>query len=275
MAFRISGKFLRSVLTLSSRSSNVGSSNAVRNFGSIFSSSTKVNHLLASHRPAALRLSSSSRFSTDVALRDFLKEEIEAEKQVAKKQLGEEKAPVIPGFQLKTDEAEVTLTKTFKNEKITISFNVNDCVRPQEDAETGTMEKIPEDKEEPNITIFAEPSFRVEIEKNNQKLIFDCEFLQDYNPDDMPNQEEASGEDNELDMFNIVAVYLTSGEVTNKLYGATGDILDGTLYDHLFEYLAERGIDSKFADDLIRFATHYEHAQYVNLLQKLKEFVSH
>lgn len=38
------------------------------------------------------------------------------------------------------------------------------------------------------------------------------------------------------------------------------------------DYLAERGIDNKFAQQLSDFATHYEHAQYVALLQKIRDF---
>jgi len=53
----------------------------------------------------------------DAALREFLKEEIEAEKEVAKKQAGSDKVLTIPGFHVKTDEAEVTLTKQFNKEK--------------------------------------------------------------------------------------------------------------------------------------------------------------
>jgi len=105
--------------------------------------------------------------SMDAALRDFLREEIEAEKEVAKKQLGEQNVLKISGFEVKTDEAEVTLTRLFNNEKITVSFNVNECVRPQDDLETGTMDKLQEEQQtdDTNLSILAEPSFRVQIEK--------------------------------------------------------------------------------------------------------------
>lgn len=47
---------------------------------------------------------------------EFLKMEIEQEKEIGKKQSGA-KAPTVEGFQIKTDEAEVVLTKTHNNEK--------------------------------------------------------------------------------------------------------------------------------------------------------------
>lgn len=218
-----------------------------------------------------------------MALRDFLKEEIEAEKELAKQQLGDQQTtPAISGFDIKADEAEVTLTKKHNSEKITVTFNVNDCVRPQDDqVETGTMDKYEEQQREedkmPDMSILAEPTFKVEIEKGGQKLVFECEFDPEFqNSPDADAQQEQNAQEDEMNssMFHIAGVYLTTGEYTDKIYGASGEILDGTLYDHLVDFLAERGIDNKFADELIRFSTHYEHAQYVNLLQKLREFVS-
>lgn len=47
-----------------------------------------------------------------------------------------------------------------------------------------------------------------------------------------------------------------------------------TLYDHLMNYLEERGINGEFAENLSRYATFYEHGLYVSLLQKLRDFVS-
>uniref|UniRef100_A0A915HY08 Complement component 1 Q subcomponent-binding protein, mitochondrial n=1 Tax=Romanomermis culicivorax TaxID=13658 RepID=A0A915HY08_ROMCU len=271
MSLRLSSRIFRSVVNKTD--SLRFSLNNARSFSSLLSS--QKCHQRTLFRSNFSRFQSSA-CSTDVALRDFLKEEIEAEKTIAQKQLGEQhKTPVISGFDMKTDGAEVTLTKTHNNEKITIRFNVNDCVRPQDDVETGTMDKyeqMQQEKQDGATPMLAEPCFQVEIEKNNQKLVFECDFASDYNQEELPQEQQEENED----LFNISSVYLMQSgtEISDKIYGASGEILDGTLYDHFFNYLEERGIDNKFADELIGFATHYEHAQYVNLLQNLREFVS-
>lgn len=272
MAQRLTSKILSHLISrplsqnLSSSSRSMAVTTGMRKLPSLLSRNSHLKSFSGSQRA----------MNSNVALREFLKEEIDAEKELAKKQMGEQTVPTLSGFQVKTDDAEVTLTKNFKTEKITVTFNVNDCVRPLDDIETGTMDKFEQDsKEDTNFRIQAEPSFRVEIEKNNQKLIFECDYAGEYQHEDGPQDQIPSGEEeSHNDLFNITSVYMTTGEITDKVYGASGEIIDGTFYDHLFEYLAERGIDNKFADDLIRFSTHYEHAQYVNLLQKLKEFVS-
>ncbi|RCN43810.1 hypothetical protein ANCCAN_10199 [Ancylostoma caninum] len=47
------------------------------------------------------------------------------------------------------------------------------------------------------------------------------------------------------------------------------------LHDLLFvRYLEERGFDAQFCKTLVAYATHYEHSQYVGLLNKIKAFVS-
>uniref|UniRef100_A0A914RTE1 Uncharacterized protein n=1 Tax=Parascaris equorum TaxID=6256 RepID=A0A914RTE1_PAREQ len=47
------------------------------------------------------------------------------------------------------------------------------------------------------------------------------------------------------------------------------------LHELLFiKYLEERGFNAKFCQDLVSYATHYEHSRYVALLGKIKAFVS-
>lgn len=46
-----------------------------------------------------------------------------------------------------------------------------------------------------------------------------------------------------------------------------------TMYDMLLNMLEERGIDGDFVDQLVAFATAYEHGNYVNFLEKLKDFI--
>lgn len=45
------------------------------------------------------------------------------------------------------------------------------------------------------------------------------------------------------------------------------------LYDHLMNYLEERGVSEEFADKLSGVCSDYEHSLYVGLLEKLQAFV--
>jgi len=258
MALRLTSSFMRNALVAACRQNSTKLNNCcvTRNL----SSKLLTSQSFMSARP------STAYFSTkaDVALSEFLKSEIEQEKEVGKKQLGAT-APKVEGFDAKTEEAEVILTKTHNNEKITVKFNVNQSTSEDFD------EFEPNEKSEPDAPkVWSKPEFQVEIVKNNQRLIFECEFPeQDYD-----DEIEAGAEDVKQDEFNINMVYFSNGEVTEKVYGAMGSILDGNLYAHLMEFLDERGINNKFADDLVKFASHYEHGQYVNLLQNIRSFVS-
>lgn len=45
------------------------------------------------------------------------------------------------------------------------------------------------------------------------------------------------------------------------------------LYDHLMDFLADRGIDNTFADELVELSTALEHQEYIHFLENLKKFV--
>lgn len=45
------------------------------------------------------------------------------------------------------------------------------------------------------------------------------------------------------------------------------------LYDHLMDFLADRGVDNTFADELIALSTALEHKEYIQFLEDLKQFV--
>ncbi|KAL3228129.1 hypothetical protein MRX96_004044 [Rhipicephalus microplus] len=60
----------------------------------------------------------------DQELADFLVEEIEAEKKARKSA----QVPKIEGFDVKTEGSEVTLTRSFNRETITVHLNVNHSV---------------------------------------------------------------------------------------------------------------------------------------------------
>ena len=74
-------------------------------------------------------------------------------------------------------------------------------------------------------------------------------------------------EDFQIDEFSIY-----EKEFTDSVYSVDCTVLDGQLYDILLNLLEERGIGEDFANNLAEFATSYEHLQYINLLEKLKDF---
>lgn len=45
------------------------------------------------------------------------------------------------------------------------------------------------------------------------------------------------------------------------------------LYDHLVDFLADRGVDNTFADELMELSTAIEHQEYINFLEDLGSFV--
>jgi len=58
----------------------------------------------------------------------------------------------------------------------------------------------------------------------------------------------------------------------------TGDtfsslLLSQALYDHLMDFLADRGIDNTFADELMELSTAAEHQEYIKFLEDLQGFV--
>lgn len=220
--------------------------------------------------PSASAIPEFRRYCTkaESSLVDFLKEEIEAEKKLGKQQLAGAQQPGIPGFQVKTDQREVLLTKQHGSEKITVTFDVNHTVDSDAVSETADPSKTTQEAQEPPAMV-SKPNFSVEVAKGDQKLVFECSFVG-------PEYGEGAEAEDYADLFNIEELYMYTGEYNekNKIYAVSGGIIDGTLYDHLMNYLEERGVDNDFAENLTRFATFYEHGQYVSLLQKLRDFVS-
>lgn len=45
------------------------------------------------------------------------------------------------------------------------------------------------------------------------------------------------------------------------------------LYDHLMDFLADRGVDNTFADELMELSTAIEHQEYIGFLEDLHGFV--
>uniref|UniRef100_A0A915AQ23 Uncharacterized protein n=1 Tax=Parascaris univalens TaxID=6257 RepID=A0A915AQ23_PARUN len=192
-------------------------------------------------------------------LAEALKSEINAEKQLEAENLGGAKAPAIPGFTITTNDAEVRLTKTHGNEKILVVFNVNHSVDMDEDLES--------DAQQVPVPV-ALPPFTIEITKGNERLCFHLDLVE--------SGDEEGQYDFRVEEFYVAPAATSEDEdVPASVYASSGKYIDPNLHELLFiKYLEERGFNAKFCQDLVSYATHYEHSRYVALLGKIKAFVS-
>uniref|UniRef100_F6ZVX5 Complement component 1 Q subcomponent-binding protein, mitochondrial n=1 Tax=Monodelphis domestica TaxID=13616 RepID=F6ZVX5_MONDO len=127
--------------------------------------------------------------------------------------------------------------------------------------------KKAQEEQEPELT--STPNFVVEVVKDDTKkaLVLDCHY-----PEDEVGQEE----EDESDIFSIREVSFqpaSDSEWKDTNYTLNTDSLDWALYDHLMDFLADRGVDNKFADELVELSTALEHQEYINFLEDLKGFV--
>ncbi|XP_077448532.1 complement component 1 Q subcomponent-binding protein, mitochondrial [Stigmatopora argus] len=198
----------------------------------------------------------------DKSFGEFLLDEIKEEKKI-------QKSATLPkisgGWELSMDGTEVLLTKHAGGEKITVTFNVNNSILPNFADEADQGEQKPGEEDE----IVSTPNFVVEVKKQAAKhtLVIDCQFLQD---------ELAEGDGEESDIFGVFEVsFQAEGDVEWKetSYTLTKDSLNDSLYDHMMDFLADRGVDNTFADELIELSTAIEHQEYIKFLEELKTFV--
>merc|ERR1719268_258578 len=188
----------------------------------------------------------------DKAFGEFLFDEIKEEKKI-------QKSKTLPkmsgGWEVEMNGTEVKLT-----------WNVNNSIPPnfEEEAEQGQQKPAGEEPE-----IVSTPNFVVEVGKQAAKhsLVFDCHF---------PEDEISHGEGEESDIFAIREVsFQPEGDTDWKetSYTLNTDSLDWALYDHLMDFLADRGVDNTFADELMELSTAVEHQEYIKFLEELSGFV--
>lgn len=149
--------------------------------------------------------------------------------------------------------------------RITVTFNINNSIPPSADDEPQEGQKA--DEQEPDLT--STPNFVVEVIKDDTKqtLVLDCHY---------PEDEIGNEGEEESDIFTIREVsFQPTGESDWKdtNYTLNTDSLDWALYDHLMDFLADRGVDNTFADELIELSTALEHQEYIKFLEDLKSFV--
>ncbi|XP_049896926.1 complement component 1 Q subcomponent-binding protein, mitochondrial [Epinephelus moara] len=200
----------------------------------------------------------------DKAFCDFLSDEIKEERKI-------QKTKALPkmsgGWELEMNGTEAKLTRNVGEEKITVTFNVNNSIPPNFDEEAEQGQQKPAE-EEPEIV--STPNFVVEVTKQAAKhaLVFDCHF---------PEDEMSHGEgEEESDIFAIREVSFQpegDSEWKDTSYTLNTDSLDWALYDHLMDFLADRGIDNTFADELVELSTAAEHQEYIKFLEELQGFV--
>ncbi|XP_041808543.1 complement component 1 Q subcomponent-binding protein, mitochondrial [Chelmon rostratus] len=200
----------------------------------------------------------------DKAFNDFLSDEIKEEKKIQK---NKSLPKMSGGWELEMNGTEAKLTRNVAGEKITVTFNVNNSIPPnfEEEAEQGQQKSA---EEEPEIV--STPNFVVEVTKQASKhsLVFDCHF---------PEDEISHGEgEEESDIFAIREVSFQpegDSEWKETSYTLNTDSLDWALYDHLMDFLADRGVDNTFADELMELSTAVEHQEYIKFLEDLQGFV--
>ncbi|XP_063969199.1 complement component 1 Q subcomponent-binding protein, mitochondrial-like [Lytechinus pictus] len=196
----------------------------------------------------------------DSDLVKFLKEEIEVE------QGSLTDVPKIPGFEVTVDDAEITLTRNIEGERITVRLNINHSVEMEEGDEQG-QDVAPEMR--------SYPDFNVEVSKGGpNSLRISCAFQRDDVLDDQGVDQEANGDD-ELFLIDEV-LFAKEGVLTDNLesaYRVGSEVINGELYDHLKNFLAERGITNDFCEKLSDLASAVEHRQYICFLDQLQGFV--
>lgn len=189
----------------------------------------------------------------DRELVEFLQEEIGAEK----KNMAGGLPSHIDDFAVKGRDAELVLTKTFHDEQITISLNVNHTVDTEGAAEITGQEEA---------ELRSRPSFEVDLKIGPKTMSFTCSYI-------TPGEALAEGQEQNEDVFGINELTIYEGEWNEEVYCVSGDILDGMMYDLLMNMLDERGITNEFAEKLSGLCSDYEHSLYVGLLQSVQDFV--
>ncbi|VFV22426.1 complement component 1 q [Lynx pardinus] len=133
-------------------------------------------------------------------------------------------------------------------EKITVTFNINNSILPTSDGEEDPSLREKVEEQEPELST---PNFMVEVIKNAGKkaLFLDCHY-----PEDEVEQEE----EDDSDIFSISEVSFQSiGESAwkNTNYTLNTNSLGWALYNYLMDFVAAGGVDNTFAGELVELST--------------------
>ncbi|XP_048223369.1 LOW QUALITY PROTEIN: complement component 1 Q subcomponent-binding protein, mitochondrial-like [Perognathus longimembris pacificus] len=205
----------------------------------------------------------------DKAFVEFLTDEIKEEKKIKK----HKSLPKMSGgWELEVNGTEAKLIWKVSGEKIAVTFNINNSIPPTFDSEEEATQGQKVEEQEPELTstpLTSTPNFVVEVTNSDGKkaLALDCHY-----PEDEIGQEEEA----ESDIFSIKEVSFQAtgdSEWKDTNYTLNTDSLDWALYDHLMDFLADRGVDNTFADELVELSTALEHQEYITFLEDLESFV--
>lgn len=203
-------------------------------------------------------------YSTEVdkEISKFLDKEISYEKSRATSSL-----PTIPGFEIQTDGANVTLTKVSGKEKIVVRLSVNGSV-------DSIMSDSTTEKEDEPPQMICRPPFDVEITKGDGTVFaLQCSFpVQDQDFEDASQYAKGQQTEQIDDQFEIQDVAIHGGEWKDTTFSVSAATMDAELFDLLMDMLDERGINDEFIMQLVDFCTAYENKQYIGFLQNLKTF---
>ena len=217
---------------------------------------------------AASGASAGIHTTVDRDLVTFLDGEIAAEKEQMKLPRN---GPGVPGFEVTAKGSSLTLVKKLGSETITVKTNVNGSV----DTEGPEEGELGEGHGPQDVAgdMKARPDFAVEISKQDgQILAFNCRlYAESELPPDQPDADKFEIEGFALLNAEDVDEY---GDWDEDLYVGDAAIVDGQMYDLLMNLLDSRGIGNEFVDNLVDYATYYEHSRFVDLLVGVKTFLS-
>jgi len=225
--------------------------------------STRVSNPPTQHTPFIAQLTTlqtrqqHTNRGRDHDLASFLLDEIEVEKEHQKA------VPKLAGFRLSQSGTEVTLTQKSGDERITVSFDVNQSVN----VDSGLPEEGFDEDEGTGGVITSYPEFSITIEKRSgRSLRFNC------NTEAGEEVDEGEGDVGGLNIISVQAFTSEPDVDVTKIYEAEAENMDENLHDMLLDTLSERGLDQEFVDGLIDLSTVVEHRMYVDHLERLRDF---
>eukprot|EP01040_Poterioochromonas_malhamensis_P009331 gene9331-10132_t len=190
-------------------------------------------------------------------LEKALKAEIKYEEKDENREFAEEYLQVKEELQQKwkfdvhAEKSEVTLTRTYKNEKITVNYDVQNIAEDIENNEQQEQEEE-EDEEQQQPEAGYGLNFDVVVENDHGALRFDC-----------------AGNDAGVTIRNV-AYYKEYNNATADGYtGPDFSQLDPDLQEQFFHYLEERGIDNELCSFIVSHAEEVENTLYLGWLKNV------
>lgn len=205
----------------------------------------------------------------DKQLAEFLKSEITQEKANSQ---GSQILPSLEGFNVLASGNDISLAKQSGNETVKIVWNVG----------LAGMEEEYEDDEHgdaPPAPIAMPPNLIVMLNKGTgSTLVVHCT----PNPSGQDQQVEEGEEQEPLSIIDAALMpsdactgdYVDLDQKLIKTYKVAGNDMDETMYYMLVGIMAERGLTQAFVDSLLAMHTQYEHSQYIQFLERLRDFSS-